>query len=139
VKIDDIGLVSGSMGSVAAKPYPSSLGGAEMIAAGESYYMVGANTGQAKATQFRGVGSRKILQHDGSPKFYTQQLFFDACGRPGDSGAIIVHEATNSVVGLNMAGEAHFAIANPLYQKGWRFKEMKKTIDGIALPSLTTV
>jgi len=143
VKFDNIGLASGAFRATPAGPlvaYPSRLGGAETIGPNERYHMIGAVCTEAKTTVFRGVALRKFLQDDGSPRFFAEQLFFDACGHPGDSGAVIVHEADNgvtSVVGLNIGGDGAFAIANPLYQLKWKFKEMRNA-GGILMPSLVT-
>jgi hypothetical protein len=52
---------------------------------------------------------------------FSDQLFFSKMTDPGDSGAVITEGRSNTVVGLNFAGDNLVSVANPLYQKSWSY------------------
>jgi hypothetical protein len=137
VRVDDPGRLTGALAicdNGARRPYPQELAAEADITGDERFYMVGMHTKTWNTTSFKGVGSRK-LAHLGKAAMFHEQLFFERCSDAGDSGAILVHERSNRVVGLTMAADALFTIANPLYRKPWR-NAGTRTIRGVTLPDL---
>jgi hypothetical protein len=117
------------------KPYPLQLGIGEFITADDSFYMIGGQVDELHSLTFKGVGSRRWLPQR-NQMFY-EQLFFTPSSHGGDSGAIVVHSGTNTVVGLNSAYDWQFAVASPLYRKPWHYCGLK-TVGGLTLPSFRT-
>lgn len=137
IRVDDVGQLTGALAicdNGMRRPYPQELAVAADITRDERFYMVGMKTKTWSVASFKGVGSRK-LAHLGRAAMFHEQLFFERCSDAGDSGAIIVHERSNRVVGLTMAADAQFTIANPLYRKPWR-NAGTRTIRGVTLPDL---
>jgi hypothetical protein len=137
IRIDDVSLLSGALAACdngLQRPYPGRLADENAIADGETFYMIGMKTRSAAATRFKGVGSRK-LGDAGRTNMYYEQLFFERCSVPGDSGAVIVHEKTNAIAGQTLAADGLFTIASPLYRKPWRHVGFR-TVGAVTLPDL---
>lgn len=102
---------------------PSKLGTVDDFQPGQSFRLVGAGSGGATpAMTFGGVGSRKVAWDDGTWTMFYEQLFFAPCeAHNGDSGAVIVAEDSQSAVGLVLAREGGFTIANPIYTLPWKY------------------
>lgn len=139
IRISDVHLLTGEFapirctdGSNLVRPYPMTLANESVIAGGESFYSVGQLTRTCATSSFQGVGSRKA-----EGQMLYEQLFFAKFTQEGDSGAVIVHEKSNSVVGLVWAIDSKYTIANPLYRKPWHCCG-KRTVDGVTLPEFQT-
>lgn len=122
------------MGGPARRPYPKELWTDSTIDADASFYLVGATTADG-TTHFRGVGCRKSA-FDKSERMYYDQLFFDRCSSGGDSGAVIVHEESNTVIGLASMVDSNFTIASPLFLQPWKYREMVERA-GVQFPRLS--
>jgi hypothetical protein len=140
IKIDDVDVLSGTLALCddgLQRPYPLRLASEGAISSNESFYMIGMLSRTSRSTRFKGVGSRKFTR-DGTRAQFDEQLFFERCSIPGDSGAVIVHERSNAVAGLTLAADALFTIANPLYRKPWRYAGLRR-LGSLTLPDLRSV
>lgn len=115
-------------------PYPKRLGFTENITGSGTYTKVGARSPVCAEGRFRGLTSTYVTYANGKKYFFVEQLLLDPISRPGDSGSIVVHSQTNSVIGLIFAGnEGVSSLANPLYRKGWTYVGTR-AVDNFELP-----
>lgn len=103
---------------------PKKLGSVDDFQAGRSFRLVGAGSaGATPGMTFGGVGSRKVTWNDGTWTMFCEQLFFEPCqAHAGDSGAVIVAEQSQSAIGLVLAREGRFTVANPIYTLPWEYR-----------------
>lgn len=143
VKFDDVRTIANLWTHWRARtgrPYPLRVSSALRIDSGGHYYVVGAGMCEDFVElDFKGIGTRKYAQ-DGD--YFRDQLFLSPTDtrhqcRGGDSGAVIVHEGSNEVIGLVMMTSSGFTVANPLSQLPWKYNGTV-VLAGIALPSLST-
>ena len=137
VRVADPSQISGRVRTVRdyLSPYPIALGNASVLHQGQCFVILGKSRhGKPLTTTFRGVGSVRMKKDEPSAIFH-EQLYFDVCTEGGDSGSVVVHTGTNTVVGLVLGISGAFTIANPLYRKRWRFVGLRM-VDGVVLPLL---
>jgi hypothetical protein len=141
ILIDDPSSLSGAYRRIAgvSRPYPLQLGSDNLIMQGERFYIVGAGStaDDVRDTLFRGVGSARFAVPPTGESMLHEQLFFDARTANGDSGAVVVHAASNAVVGLVAGGGGAHTIASPLYRKPWRYAGVASAL-GVSLPAFHT-
>lgn len=141
ILIDDPSSLSGAYRRIAgiSRPYPLKLGSDDVIMQDQRFYVVGASSRAAdvRDTLFRGVGSARFATPPAGETMLHEQLFFDARTANGDSGAVVVHAASNAVVGLVAGGGGAHTIASPLYRKPWRFSGITSAF-GVILPAFRT-
>ncbi len=109
---------------------PSKLGSADDFQVNQPFRFIGAGSGcVTPAMTFGGVGSRKVRWNDGGWTMFYEQLFFKECqAHQGDSGAVIVGQQSHCAVGLVLAREGGFTVANPIYTLPW---EYLGSVDGL--------
>lgn len=100
------------------------LGSAAHVLPRAAYRLIGNASQECQALRFRGVTNCR-MDYDGVRYRFKRQLLFgcddDKPGsEPGDSGAVIVHADSNSVVGLASQRTARYTVANPLFLKPWK-------------------
>jgi transposase InsO family protein len=118
-------------------PYPSRLTPASEVQPGANhvYTKVGAKSPTCRSGHLTGVGDVLVKYGDGN-RWFTGQLILSAMTSPGDSGSLLVHQASQTATGLVFAGdEGVRTIANPLFKIGWRsIGELRVTAGGASIP-----
>lgn len=109
------------------RAYPMRLGLPENINGQDTYWKVGARQPTCGGGKLLYVGSSRVDYGDGFKAIFTEQLIFEKLSDHGDSGSVVVHGKSETVVGLIFAGGRQadgvaISIANPLYRKGWHFR-----------------
>jgi hypothetical protein len=123
------------------RAYPVRLEHIEASDEEERYYVVGAGMIEdCVELRFRGVGTRRDTV---TGYYFRDQLFFepaDARFHPvgGDSGAVVVHERSNTVVGLLMMTSSGFTVANPLHRMPWKPLADTVVLDHVELPAFAS-
>jgi hypothetical protein len=145
VRLDDVGVIANLWSDWKTRSghaYPLALAPIDRTGDDERYYVVGAGMLQDRVELvFRGIGTRKDPVNG---YYFRDQLFFapvDAEYRlvGGDSGAVVVHDRSNAVVGMAMMTSSGLTVANPLCQMPWRpARNATVVLGGVRLPAFST-